>query len=32
MGFGNIGGKQYYDYGTWLDLYKLNIGKEIIKS
>jgi hypothetical protein len=31
MGFGNIFGKQYHDYGTWLDIYNLNIGKEIIK-
>ena len=27
MGFGNILGRQYKDYATWLDMYNLNFGK-----
>ncbi len=29
MGVGSVLGTQYYNYATWLDIYNLNVGKEI---
>lgn len=32
MGVGNYLGNSYYNYATWLDMYNLNVGREITAS
>jgi hypothetical protein len=29
MGAGNIQGKPYHDFSTWLDMYNTNIGMQV---